>query len=33
MRVLVTVASRHGATAEMGDVIAHELEEAGHQST
>ncbi|GEL93846.1 flavodoxin domain-containing protein [Cellulomonas composti] len=31
MRVLVTVASRHGATAEMGDVIAHELEEAGHQ--
>ena len=30
MRILVTVASRHGATAEMGDVVARELEQAGH---
>lgn len=30
MRVLVTVASRHGATKEMGDVVAEVLREAGH---
>lgn len=30
MRVLVTVASRHGATAEMGRVVADELRTAGH---
>lgn len=30
MRVLVTVASRHGATREMGDVVAEVLREAGH---
>ncbi|CAM5780131.1 flavodoxin domain-containing protein [Cellulomonas persica] len=30
MRVLVSVASRHGATREMGDVVAEILREAGH---
>ena len=30
MRVLVSVASRHGATSEMGEVVAHVLREAGH---
>ncbi|MBD8058532.1 flavodoxin [Cellulomonas sp. JH27-2] len=30
MRVLVSVASRHGATAEMGEEIALELARAGH---
>lgn len=30
MRVLVTVASRHGATAEMGRLVADELRAAGH---
>lgn len=30
MRVLVTVASRHGATAEIGAAIARELVAAGH---
>lgn len=31
MRVLVTVASRHGATAEIGSAIGRVLAEAGHQ--
>ncbi|WP_250446456.1 flavodoxin domain-containing protein [Actinotalea sp. C106] len=31
MRVLVTVASRHGATREIGDAIAEVLCHAGHQ--
>ncbi|MBT0994831.1 flavodoxin [Cellulomonas sp. DKR-3] len=30
MRVLVSVASRHGATAQMGEVVADALREAGH---
>ncbi len=30
MHVLVTVASRHGATREMGDVVAEVLRSAGH---
>ncbi|QCB93375.1 flavodoxin domain-containing protein [Cellulomonas shaoxiangyii] len=30
MRVLVSVASRHGATREMGEVVAEELRAAGH---
>ncbi len=30
MRVLVTTASRHGATREIGDVVADVLREAGH---
>lgn len=30
MRVLVSVASRHGATREMGDVVAQVLRDAGH---
>jgi menaquinone-dependent protoporphyrinogen oxidase len=30
MKVLVTVASKHGATAEIGDLIALSLREAGH---
>jgi menaquinone-dependent protoporphyrinogen oxidase len=30
---LVTVASKHGATAEIGDAIARELEAAGHSVT
>lgn len=29
MRILVTVASRHGGTSEMGDVVAQELRDAG----
>lgn len=31
MKFLVTVASRHGATAEIGDTIAAVLREAGHE--
>lgn len=31
MRVLVTVASRHGATREMGQEVAATLREAGHE--
>lgn len=33
MRVLVTVASRHGATREIGDTIAEALRDAGHEVT
>ncbi|MFC8191695.1 flavodoxin domain-containing protein [Cellulomonas sp. NPDC057328] len=32
MRVLVSVASRHGATREMGAVVAQELRDAGHEA-
>lgn len=31
MRVLVTVASRHGATRSIGDVVADVLEQMGHE--
>ena len=31
MRVLVTVASRHGSTGEIGDAVAQVLEERGHE--
>lgn len=31
MRILVTVASRHGATQEIGDEVARVLAEAGHE--
>lgn len=31
MKVLVTVASKHGSTAEIGDAIARVLSEAGHE--
>jgi menaquinone-dependent protoporphyrinogen oxidase len=33
MRVLVTVASRHGGTAEIGAAVARVLREAGHEVT
>lgn len=33
MRVLVTVASRHGGTAEIGAVVARVLRDAGHEVT
>lgn len=33
MRILVTTASRHGATSKIGDVVAEVLSEAGHQVT
>lgn len=31
MKVLVTVASKHGATAEIGGIVARLLEDAGHE--
>ena len=33
MKVLVTVASKHGATGEIGEVIASVLRDAGHAIT